>query len=164
MAGVAGTSPDFEPEADKRAIVDAGRLWASGFAAALLVTVIVLLGVLVGRGLGVPRYAGDTTGTLAPGSVASYAVLWAISALLLTGALHLLMLLTTRPLPFFGAVAALLVLAAVVAPFTAAAPLSVELTGAVINLVAGAVAAALIGWLGGRALHYSVHRSRLGRA
>jgi Family of unknown function (DUF6069) len=164
MAGVAGAAPDFEPDADKRPIVDAGRLWASGFAAALLVTVIVLIGVLVGRGLGVPRYAGDTTGTLAPGSVASYAVLWAISALLLTGALHLLMLLTTRPLPFFIAVAALLVLAAVVAPFTATAQLSVELTGAFINLVAGAAAAAVIGSVGSHALRYSVRRSRLGRA
>jgi hypothetical protein len=164
MAGVAGAAPDFEPDADERAIVDAGRLWASGFAAALLVTVIVLVGVLVGRGLGVPRYAGDTTGTLAPGSVASYAVLWAISALLLTGALHLLMLLTTRPLPFFAAVAALLVLAAVVAPFTATAQLSVELTGAFINLIAGVAAAAVIGSVGSRAIRYRVHRSRLGRA
>jgi hypothetical protein len=164
MAGVAGAAPDFERDDDTRAIVDGGRLWAGGFAAALLVTVIVLIGVLVGRGLGVPRFAGDQTGTLAPGSVASYAVLWAASALLLTGALHLLMLLTTRPLRFFGAVAGLLVLAAVVAPFTAAAPLGVEVTGAFINLVAGMTAATLIGAIGSRALHYSVRRTRLGRA
>jgi hypothetical protein len=163
MAGVARTAPDLEQD-DTRAIVDAGRLWAGGFAAALLVTVIVLIGVLVGRGLGVPRFAGDQTGTLAPGSVASYAVLWAISALLLTGALHLLMLLTTRPLRFYGTVAGLLVLAAVVAPFTAAAPLGVELTGAVINLVTGTVAAILIGLIGGGALHYSVRRARAGGA
>ena len=163
MAGVAGAAPDLERD-DLRAIVDAGRLWGGGFAAALLVTVIVLTGVLVGRGLGVPRFAGDPTGTLAPGSVASYAVLWALSALLLTGALHLLMLLTARPLRFFGMVAGLLVIAAVVAPFTAAAPLGVEITGAVINLVAGTIAASLIGSVGGRALHYSVRRAQVGQA
>lgn len=164
MARAAGAAPDFEPDGGARAIVDGGRLWAGGIAAALVVAVIVLVGVLVGRGLGVPRFAGDQTGTLAPGSVASYAMLWAASALLLTGALHLLMLLTTRPLRFFGAVATLLVLAAVVAPFTAGAPHGVELTGAIINLTAGTTAGTLIGSTGSRAVHYSIRRSPLGRA
>jgi hypothetical protein len=164
MAGVAGAAPEFERDGDPRAIVDGGRLWAGGFAAALLVAMIVLVGVLVGRGLGVPRFAGDQTGTLAPGSLASYAMLWAASALLLTGALHLLMLLTARPLRFFCAVASLLVVAAVVAPFTAGAPRGVELTGAFINLIAGTTAGCLIGSVGSRALHYSVRRPRLGRA
>lgn len=68
------TAPVDEPGgAEARAIVDGSRLWTGGVATALVVALIVLVGVLIGRGVGMPRLAGDRTGTLATGSVASYA-------------------------------------------------------------------------------------------
>jgi len=143
------TAPVDEPGGgEARDIVDGGRLWTGGVATALVVALIVVVGVLIGRGVGVPRLAGDETGTLATGSLASYAVMWAGTTLLLTGALHLLLLLTPRPLQLFRLVASVLVLSAVVAPFTAGASRGAALAGALINLAAGGTAGALLLYVG----------------
>jgi hypothetical protein len=133
--------------------VDSARLWTGGTAAALAVGLLVLLGVLVSRAAGVPNLAGDASGTLATSVVASYAVMWAVTTLLLTGVLHALPLLTPQPLRVFPWVATALVLLAVVAPFTVGGSRAAELAGALINLVAGGVAGVLLLRIGRVAMH-----------
>jgi hypothetical protein len=124
--------------------VDSARLWTGGTAAAVAVGLLVLLGVLVSRAAGVPNLAGDASGTLATSIVASYAVMWSVTTLLLTGVLHALPAMTPRPLRVFPWVAAALVLLAVVAPFTVGGSRAAELAGALINLVAGGAAGVLL--------------------
>jgi Family of unknown function (DUF6069) len=125
-------------------IVDGTRVWAGGGATTLAVVLIVLGGVLLSRVAGVPGLAGDVTGTLATALLAGYAIMWAGTTLLLTGALHLLLLLIPRPLQLFAWVASALVLLAVVAPFTAGTSRSSALAAAIINLVAGGTAGVLL--------------------
>jgi hypothetical protein len=124
--------------------VDSARLWAGGTAAALAAGLIVLGGVLVSRAAGVPRLAGDETGTLAASLLASYSLVWTVTTLLLTGVLHALLVLTDQPLRVFRWVACTLVVLPAVAPFTAGASRAAELAGALINLAAGSVAGVLL--------------------
>jgi Family of unknown function (DUF6069) len=138
------TAPVDQPGSQSRTIVDGARLWTGGGATTLIVALIVLVGVLVSRVAGVPGLAGDETGTLATVLLAGYAVMWAGTTLLLTGALHLLLLLVPRPLQRFALVASALVLMAVVAPFTAGTSHVAALAAALINLVAGVTAEVLL--------------------
>ena len=148
------TAPLGQPGGGRpRAIVDGARLWTGGGATTLVVTLVVVAGVLISRSVGVPGMAGDETGTLATTSLASYAVMWAGMAVLLTGALHLLLLLASRPLQLFAWAAFALVLMAVVAPFTAGASRAAALAAALINLVAGGTAGVLLLRVGRGAVH-----------
>src|SRR6266511_2955133 len=107
------TAPLDQPGGGQpRAIVGGVRLWAGGAATTLVVALIALVGVLLSRVVGVPGLAGDETGTLATALLASYAVMWAGTTLLLTGGLHLLLLFVRRPLQRFAWVASALVLVA----------------------------------------------------
>jgi len=147
------TAPLDQSRGRQTRAVDGARLWAGGTAAALAVGLIVLAGVLVSRTAGVPRLAGDESGTLATSVVASYAVMWAVTTLLLTGVLHALLVLTAQPLRVFRWVACALVVLPVVAPFTAGGSRAAELAGALINLAAGAVAGLLLLRIGRVAAH-----------
>jgi len=147
------TAPLEQTRGRRTRAVDSVRLWAGGTATALTVGLIALAGVLVSRAAGVPRLAGDETGTLATGVLAGYAVMWAVTALLLTGVLHALLVLTTQPLRMFRWVACTLVALPAVAPFTAGGSRAAELAGALINLAAGAVAGLLLLRIGRVALH-----------
>src|SRR6266540_781664 len=134
---VAMTAPLDQPGGGQpRAIVGGVRLWAGGAATTLVVALIALVGV--------PGLAGDETGTLATALLASYAVMWAGTTLLLTGGLHLLLLFVRRPLQRFAWVASALVLLAVGAPFTAVTSRAAALAAALINLVTGGVAWVLL--------------------
>lgn len=138
------TAPVQQPGGGAEAAVDGARVWMGGGATSLAVALIVLVGVLVSRVAGVPGPAGDATGTLATTLLAGYAVVWAGTTLLLTGALHLLLVLVPSPLQVFAWVASALVLLAVAAPFTAGTTRSSELAAAAVNLAAGGTAALLL--------------------
>jgi Family of unknown function (DUF6069) len=153
--GPAMTAPLDQTRGRQTRAVDSARLWAGGTAAALAVGVIVPVGVLVSRAASVPRLAGDETGTLATSVLASYAVMWAVTTLLLTGVLHALLVLTAQPLRVFRWVACALVVLPVVAPFTAGGSRAAELAGALINLAAGGVAGLLLLRIGRVAVHAS---------
>src|SRR6266508_3565457 len=130
------TAPLDQPGGGQpRAIVGGVRLWAGGAATTLVVALIALVGVLLSRVVGVPGLAGDETGTLATALLASYAVMWAGTTLLL---------FVRRPLQRFAWVASALVLLAVGAPFTAVTSRAAALAAALINLVAGGVAWVLL--------------------
>jgi Family of unknown function (DUF6069) len=147
------TAPLEQTRGRRARAVDSARLWVGGTATALAVGLIVLVGVLVSRTAGVPRLAGDTSGTLATGVLASYALVWAVTTLLLTGVLHALLALTDQPLRVFRWVACALVVLPVVAPFTAGGSRAAELAGALINLAAGGVGGLLLLRIGRAAAH-----------
>jgi hypothetical protein len=147
------TAPLEQTRGRRTRVVDSARLWAGGTATALTAGLIVLAGVLVSRAAGVPRLAGDASGTLATGVLASYALVWAVTTLLLTGVLHALLVLTAQPLQVFRWVACALVVLPAVAPFTAGASRAAELAGALINLAAGGVAGLLLLRIGRVTMH-----------
>src|SRR5204862_2657891 len=104
--------------------VDAGKLWAGGLATAAVAALVTVVGVLVARGLiGVSLLAPKGEGVWGDASTGWYAVGAAVAALLATGVMHLLLLVTPRPLRFFGWLVTLATAAAVVAPFVTSAGL-----------------------------------------
>jgi hypothetical protein len=127
--------------ADRRIIVNAGRLWTGGLATA----VVAVVGVLFARGLfDVPVLAPTEDGTLGDASTAQLAGLAALAALAATGLMHLLLLSTPRPWRFFAWIVSLLIVVAVLLPFTTDAELDTKVATAVINLVIGLAIGTLV--------------------
>jgi hypothetical protein len=111
-----------------RVRVDAGRLWTGGLATALVAALVAVVGVLIARGLfDVPVLAPTREGALGNANTARLAILAAAAALVATGLMHLLLLLSTpRPFRFFTWIVSLLTLLAVLAPFMSDAKLATQ--------------------------------------
>jgi len=125
--------------------VDAGRLWAGGLATAAVAALITVVGVLVARGLlGVSLLAPKGEGVWGDASTGWYAFGAAVAALLATGVMHLLLLVTPRPLRFFGWLVSLATAAATVAPFVTSASLAARTVTACLNLVLGVAIGSLV--------------------
>jgi Family of unknown function (DUF6069) len=125
--------------------VDAGRLWTGGLATALVAALVALVGVLIARGLfDVPVLAPTDKGALGDASTARLAVLAAVAALLATGLMHLLLVSTPQPWRFFSWIVALLILVAVLVPFTTDAELDTKVATAAISLVIGLAIGSLV--------------------
>jgi Family of unknown function (DUF6069) len=125
--------------------LDAGRLWMGGLATALVAALVALVGVLIARGLfDVPVLAPTEEGTLGNASTARLAGLAAVAALAATGLMHLLLVCTPRPWRFFAWIVWLLIVVAVVAPFTTGAKLDTKVATAAINLAVGTAIASLV--------------------
>ncbi|SKA37330.1 hypothetical protein SAMN02745673_04683 [Marinactinospora thermotolerans DSM 45154] len=134
---------------DSRRRLNAARLWSGGLATAVVAGLVVLVGALVARGvLGVPVLAPEEAGYFGDAGTGVYAALAALSALLATALLHLLLVSAPRPLAFFGWIIGLAVVIAAVGPFAQEAPLATQVTTATINLVAGLAIASLLGSVG----------------
>lgn len=126
-------------------VVNAGRLWAGGVAAALVAALIAILGILVCRGiLDIPILAPEGEGTWGDADTGTYAFAAALAALLATGLMHVLLLFTPRPYAFFGWIVPLATLAAAAAPFAVKADQESQLATAVVNLVIGAAIGMLV--------------------
>ena len=140
--------------------VDAGRLWAGGVATAIVAALVAVVGVLIARGLfDVPELASTKAGELAAGSVATYAGLAALAALLATGLAHLLLLSTPRPLQFFGWIMFLLIVAAALSPLLTDSSTSVKLATAAINLAIGVAIATLVSSMARSAVRSAARRA-----
>jgi hypothetical protein len=125
--------------------VDAGRLWTGGLATALVAALVALVGVLIARGLfDVPVLAPTDEGALGDASTARLAVLAAVAALLATGLMHLLLVSTPQPWRFFSWIVGLLILVAVLVPFTTDAELDTKVATAAISLVIGLAIGSLV--------------------
>jgi Family of unknown function (DUF6069) len=121
------------------------RLWAGGFATAIVAALVVVVGVFIARGiLGISVLAPKAASDLGNSSTAVYAALAAGCTLLATALLHVLLLGAPRPLAFFAWITALADLAAAAAPFTQPASLSSKVFTAVINVVAGVAVISLL--------------------
>ena len=137
--------PRQDDGSGRRPRVDAGRLWTGGLATAVVAALVAVVGVVIARGLfDVPVLAPNGEGTLGDASTARLAVLAALAALLATGLMHLLLVSTPRPFGFFAWIVALLVVVAVLAPFTTGASLDTKVATAAINLVVGLAIGTLV--------------------
>lgn len=126
-------------------VVNAGRLWAGGLATALVAALIAVVGILLTRGLfGVPILAPQGAGTWGDASTFWYAFGAAALSLAATGLMHMLLLSTPKPMRFFGWVAGLVTLAAMLAPFVTDAGFASRFCTALLNLVIGVAIASLV--------------------
>ncbi|GAA3388363.1 DUF6069 family protein [Cryptosporangium minutisporangium] len=125
--------------------VDAGRLWAGGFATALVAALIVVTGILIARGVfDIAIMAPKGQGVWGDATTVGYALGAGLLSLAATGLMHVLILSTPRPMRFFSWIVGLATVVGVVAPFAGEAPLSAKFTTAVLNLVLGAAIGALV--------------------
>jgi hypothetical protein len=125
--------------------VSAGRLWAGGAATAVVAALIVVVGVLLGRGLfDVAVLAPKGAGVWGDASTFWYALGVALISLVATGLMHVLLLFTPRPMMFFGWVMVLGTVAAMLGPFATDGDLGPRLFTAGLNLVLGVAIGSLI--------------------
>lgn len=134
-----------DPDPDAPPEVNAGRLWAGGFATAVVGGLVVFVGVLIARGiLDIPVLAPEGAGYLGDETTPVYAGLAALFALLSTALLHMLLLATPRPIQFFTWIVGLVAVAAALIPFGRTAPLEAEVVTAAINLLVGVAVISLL--------------------
>jgi Family of unknown function (DUF6069) len=126
--------------------VDAGQLWAGGFATAVVAALVAIAGILICRWLfGIPILAPRHDGAWGDASTGWYAVCAAAIALASTALMYLLALAAPRPNAFFGWIIGLATLVAVVFPFSTTAALSEKVATAAVNLVIGFAIGSLLG-------------------
>jgi Family of unknown function (DUF6069) len=126
-----GTPPSIGPT------VDAGRLWAGGFATAVVAAIVALVGVLVGEALLDSDMIEPPLLPIGNSLAVRYAFTAAALALVATALAHLLALTTPRPRGFFSWIVGLVTVVGVVLPFTEEGSLGSRLATAVVDLVIG---------------------------
>jgi hypothetical protein len=123
--------------ADASPDVAAGRLWAGGFAVAVVAALLATAGVVIARGVfHVPVFAPQLDGTWGDADTGKYALGAAVAALLATGIMHLLILFAPGPTLFFAWIMVLATAVAVLVPFSLDVG-SAAIATALINLVLG---------------------------
>lgn len=124
-----------------KAVVDAGKLWAGGFATAVVAALVAIVGIVLCRGiLDIPVLQPARDGEWHTADIVTYALASAAIALLATGLMHLLAIGTPTPTLFFGWILGLATLVAVALPLGLSDLLEVtaaELATAIINLAIG---------------------------
>ena len=126
--------------------IAAGRLWAGGAATAVVAALIALVGILVARGVfDVPVLAPKGEGTWGDADTFKYALFCGLAALVATGLMHLLLLMSTpRPLQFFRWIIGLATVAAALAPFIANGTTASKIATGLINLIVGIAIGSLV--------------------
>ncbi|MFJ8929014.1 MULTISPECIES: DUF6069 family protein [unclassified Streptomyces] len=139
--------PAYAPEPQPR--LDAGKLWAGGVMTAVIAALTAVVALLLVRGvLDIPVFApaGDglmniaTTGTLAMGA--------AVTALLATALLNLLIVATPRPGSFFSWIIGLATAVMVLLPFTTSLTWEAKFGTAGVYLVIGIAIGSLLSAVG----------------
>jgi hypothetical protein len=132
---------------------DPVQIVAGGFATAIVAALIALVGVLVCRWtLGIPILAPSSDGAWGSAHTGEFVLAAALIALAATAVLYLLMLGTPQPFLFFRWIMGLATLAAVVYPFSTAAPLSQKAATAIVVLVLGIAITSLLTATAARAM------------
>lgn len=127
--------------------VQGGRLWAGGAATALVAALTAFVGVLLAAGvfdveLLTPTWLLGDSADL--GAATRFALTAAVSAVLATALLHLLLLATPQPVRFFSWIVGLVTAAAAVAVLALDSPLGARVATATIVVVVGAVIVSLL--------------------
>lgn len=118
--------------------VDGRKLWSGGVATAIVATLVAFVGLLVARGIfRVPVLAPMGAGLAGDATTVGLCSLVALSALVGTGLMHLLLLTTPKPEMFFTAIAGLVTLAVALQPFTTGIDLAVKIATMLVYLAAG---------------------------
>ena len=147
-----GGTPPIRPR-QSRPQVDAGKLWPGGIATAVVAALVAMVGVLVCRWLfGIPLLAPKSDGAYGDVHTTDLVLIAAAAALVATVLVHLLLLSTPRPLTFFAWIIGLATVLAVLVPFSTAAPLTVKVATAVVDLVLGVAIGSLISGVAARSV------------
>lgn len=118
--------------------VDGRKLWSGGVATTIVATLVAFVGLLVARGIfSVPVLAPTEAGLVGDATTAGLCSLAALSALVGTGLMHLLLLTTPKPEAFFTAIAGLVTLAVALQPFTTGINLPVKIATMLVYLATG---------------------------
>jgi hypothetical protein len=129
----------------RRVVVNAARLWAGGFATAVVAGLVVVVGLLICRSILHINVLGPwRAGALGTDRTTSYIVSAFVIGLAATALLHLLLLLAPQPIMFYGWIIALGTLAAVLTPFASENGWRSQASLAVINLVVGLAVGTLL--------------------
>src|SRR5215207_11503888 len=98
MTGGADVSrPQGREGTNATVTIDGGRLWAGGFATALVAALVAVVGILIARGVfEVPVLAPQGQGAWGDADTGWYALFAALAALVSTALLHLLLVFTPR--------------------------------------------------------------------
>jgi Family of unknown function (DUF6069) len=132
--------------------VNAGRLWASGLATAVVAALLAVAGILLARGvIEVAVLAPKGEGAWGNANTFTYALLSGLAALLATGLLHLLILTVAAPRQFFTWIMVLATLIAVVLPLTLTVEDGAKIATAVINLAIGLAITTILNTVGASA-------------
>ena len=136
---------------------DSAQFWAGAVATAVVAALIALVGILICRWtLGIPILAPAGDGAWGNAHTGEYVLLAALIAIIAGAMLYLLVLGTPQPGMFFDWIMGLATLAAVVYPFSTAAPLDQKGATAVVNLVLGIAITSLLTAVAARAVRRRV--------
>jgi drug/metabolite transporter (DMT)-like permease len=138
-----GYNHDHPPARNRRFSVV--RLWAGGFAVALVAALAAAVAVLLVRGvLDIPVFAPEREGTMVLASTGQLALGAALAALAATAVLQLLLLATPQPGRFLAWIIVLGTAAAMLAPFNSLASWEAKAGTAGVYLVIGVVIGTLM--------------------
>ena len=136
---------------------DSAQFWAGAVATAVVAALIALVGILICRWtLGIPILAPAGDGAWGNAHTGEYVLMAALIAIVAAGMLYLLVLGTPQPGLFFDWIMGLTTLAAVVYPFSTAAPLDQKAATAVVDLVLGIAITSLLTAVAARAVRRRV--------
>lgn len=131
----------------------AGRLWAGGVGTAVVAALIVIVGMMLGRGiLKIDVITPHSDGAYGGDATTTYALCAAGAALLATALLHLLMVAMPRPIQFFNWITGPATAAAALVPFTVTSDLVSATSSAVINLAVGVAIVTILPSVAGASL------------
>jgi hypothetical protein len=143
--------------ATNRVRPDSAQFWAGVVATAVVAALIALVGILICRWtLHIPILAPAGDGAWGNAHTAEYALVSAVIAIIAGGLLYLLVLGTPQPNMFFDWIMGLATLAAVVYPFSTAAPLDQKAATAIVDLVLGIAITTLLAAVAARAIRRPV--------
>lgn len=132
------------PERDELRL-DGGRLWAGGFATAVVAGLVAEVGILVARGLlHLAVFAPIGDGLWGDANTTTYAVGTGLIALVATGLLHFLVATTPSGTTFFGWIMGLLTVVAVVIPLKVIGTSTEIIATTVLNGLIGVVITTLL--------------------
>ena len=136
-----------------RPALDVRALWAGGLATAVVAALVAVVGVLIARGLfDIPVLAPSDDGMFGDVSTAKLAMSAALGALVATGLIQLLIMMTPRPMAFFGWIVGLVTVATVIWPFATDAELASQVATALIYLAIGVSIGSLVSGVATRAV------------
>lgn len=140
--------------------VNGGRLWAGGVVSAVVAALIGVVGLFVARGLlGVPVYLPQHDNTVANADTVYLGLSGFVAGIVATAVLHALMLSTPRPKLFFQWILGLVIVLAVIWPFTVDMELYSQIATAVISLVMGLAIGSLLSGIATSAVRYPSYRN-----
>lgn len=141
------------PPEPGRPRVDAARLWAGGAMTAVVAALTAVVGLLLIRGvLGIAVFAPEGDGAMGDASTGVLAAGAALSALVATALLHLLILATPQPGTFFAWIVTLATAVMVLLPFTTSAPPAAMAGSAALYLAVGVTIGCLLSAAGRSAM------------